>query len=125
MIDPNPILNGPYDEPSRHYATDLNGALDYERIIEGRRIFVPELAGTPTRQGPQRSVFEINELGSEYGDHLINLLRREVGKWREEKYQASTTRVTRELLRFWFINPERGAQQSLFFAQREAIETAI
>jgi type III restriction enzyme len=29
------------------------------------------------------------------------------------------------LLQFWFLNPERDMTQSLFFAQREAIETAI
>jgi type III restriction enzyme len=78
----------------------------------------------PSRQGPQASVFEVNDFAAEYGIHLINLCRKEIGKWREEKY-PNTTRVTKELLLFWFENPERHATKQLFFAQREAVETAI
>ena len=37
----------------------------------------------------------------------------------------NVTRVTADLLRFWFMNPERHASARLFFAQREAVETAI
>ncbi|MCX6982816.1 MAG: DEAD/DEAH box helicase family protein [Verrucomicrobia bacterium] len=59
-----------------------------------------------------------------HGEHLVNILRREVRSWREGGY-CSTTRVTRELLQFWFANPERDFTQQLFFAQQEAIETAI
>ena len=62
--------------------------------------------------------------GAGYGQHQVNLLRREVGAWRAAEY-PQTTRITRELLRFWFLNPERDFILSLFFAQREAIETAI
>jgi len=35
MVVDNPILNSPYEEPRRHYATDDSGALDYARIAEG------------------------------------------------------------------------------------------
>ncbi len=35
------------------------------------------------------------------------------------------TRVTKELLDYWFNNFERHAVKKLFFAQREAVETAI
>jgi hypothetical protein len=51
-------------------------------------------------------------------------LRKEVGTWREEKY-PNTNRITRELLHFWFLNDERSDNLKLFFAQREAVETAI
>ena len=68
---------------------------------------------------------ELNEVAvAEYSSHIVNLLRREIGTWRHAKY-PQTTRITRELLQFWFLNPERDATLSLFFAQREAIETAI
>jgi type III restriction enzyme len=44
---------------------------------------------------------ELNEVaGAQYGSHPVNLLRREVGAWRRDKY-PQTTRITRELLRFW------------------------
>ena len=78
----------------------------------------------PVQKQKQGSVFEVNEMELEYGTHLINLLRSEVGKWRAADY-PDTTGATRELLRYWFLNPERHATKSLFFAQREAVETAI
>ncbi len=124
MVADNPILNGPYEEPRWHYATDDSGALDYARIVEGRRIFAPEVQAIPIRQGPQAALFEINDRGAEYGTLLINLLRREVGLWRAASYPG-TTRVTRELLTFWFLDPDRHDNQKLFFAQQEALETAI
>jgi type III restriction enzyme len=124
MNSDNPILNSPYDEPQTHYATDDKGALDYTQIIPGRRIFVPDIQTIPIRQGPQQAFFEINDRYEEFRNHLINLLRREMGLWREAGY-PNTTRVTKELLDFWFLNSDRHAEQKLFFAQREAIETTV
>ena len=123
MISDNPILNSPYDEPLLHYATDDEGALDYSKIVKGRRIFTPDIQVIPVKQGPQQSIFEVNDFVAEYGSHLINLIRKEVGLWRVSGY-PNTTRVTKELLGFWFLNPDRHAEQKLFFAQREALETA-
>ena len=124
MSSENPILNSPYYEPKLHYATDVDGSLNYSDIREGRRIFTTDIQVIPTRQGPQGSIFEVNDFAAEYGTHIINLCRKEVGKWREEKY-PNTTRVTKELLLFWFLNSDRHATKQLFFAQREAVETAI
>ena len=120
----NPILNSPYEEPLLHYATSPDGSLDYDDIRGGRRIFTPDIQPVPARQGVQRDVFEVNDLTGEYRDLLVNLVRSEVGKWRESNYPG-TTRVTLELLRFWFANPDRHAVRKLFFAQREAVETAV
>ena len=123
--DPNPILNNPYEEPAWHYATNLQGELDYARPVKGRRIFTPEIQSIPVRQGAQGDLMELHEVAAaEHGSHVVNLLRREIRAWRGAKY-PQTTRITRELLQFWFLNPERDATQRLFFAQREAIETAI
>lgn len=120
----NPILNSPYDEPKLHYNTNEKGELDYEDIREGRRLFVPDVSAMPTKQGPQKGLFEVNDLEGDYLTHLINLIRNEVGIWRNENY-PNTTRVTKELLTFWFRNSERHAIKKLFFAQQESIETAI
>ena len=121
----NPILNNPYEEPTWHYATNLAGELDYSRPVKGRRIFTPEIQTIPVRQGAQGDLMELNEIAAaDHGSHVVNLLRRETGAWRQAKY-PQTTRITRELLQFWFLNAERDSTQSLFFAQREAIETAI
>jgi len=120
----NPILNNPYEEPRHHYATDPDGSLNYADVRVGRRIFVPDIQGLPVVQGPQQSLFEVNDFREQFGSHLINLLRQETGRWRDESWPY-TTRVTRELLDFWFNNPDRKSDKQLFFAQREAIETAV
>lgn len=124
MNEPTPILNGPYEHPSRHYHTDVDGSLDYTDVREGRRLFVPDLQAMPSRQGPQGSLLSVNEFAGQFEGHLINLIRKEVGAWRGAGY-PNTTRVTRELLAFWFENPERSAIRKLFFCQREAVETAV
>jgi type III restriction enzyme len=123
-MDANPILNSPYEEPKLHYYTNEKGEIDYSQIIKGRRVFIPDLNAMPTRQGPQGEIFAVNDLAGDYGSHLVNLIRKEVGAWRASGY-PNTTRVTKELLNFWFNNPERHAVKKLFFAQRESVETAI
>src|SRR5438876_177362 len=125
MSNENPILNNPYREPEWHFATNLEGELDYEKIESGRRIFTGEIQSIPLPQREQLSLVELNEFAArEYGNHLVNVLRQEVRAWRGADY-PDTTRLTNELLRFWFKNNERDFTQSLFFAQREAIEAAI
>src|SRR5256884_3647395 len=125
MAEPNPSLNNPYREPEWHYATNLEGELDYEKVEAGRRTFTGELQTIPVPQRAQLSLVELNEFAArEYGNHLVNVLRQEIRTWRNAGY-PNTTRMTRELLHFWFKNKERDFTQSLFFAQQEAIETAI
>lgn len=124
MSAENPILNSPYEEPKLHYNTNSEGSLDYTDVRRGRRIFKEDSAVIPTRQTGQKEVFEWNEDPEEYLSHIINLCRKEVGLWRSAKY-PNTTRISKELLTFWFDNPERHAVKKLFFAQQEAIETAV
>lgn len=130
MSSDNPILNSPYLEPTLHYATvatgDEKGALDYSNVVPGRRVYDPSSEGAiPARQtSPQGQMFEVNDFSSQYGTHIINLCRKEVGLWRASHYQ-NTTRITKELLTFWFTNPERLVTKKLFFAQQEAVETAV
>ncbi len=47
MPSDNPILNNPYEEPVAHYATNLDGELDYERVVSGRRVFTPDIQSVP------------------------------------------------------------------------------
>ena len=124
MIATNPILNSPYTEPLKYYNTDSDGNLDYEIVVNGRRIFKDDMQAMTGIQKGQKEIFEWNEDAEDYGEHIINLCRKQVGLWREEKY-PNTTRVSKELLTFWFSNPERLATEKLFFAQQEAVETAI
>ena len=120
MPGENPILNNPYEEPRRHYSTGVSGELDYAQIIAGRRIFTGEVQSIPVRQ-KQPELIGVQDMEVAFAPLLVNRIRREVGRWRAEQY-PQTTRITRELLNHWFIG-ERDTR--LFFAQREAIETAI
>src|SRR2546421_12316722 len=99
MSADNPILNNPYKEPKFHYATDSEGSLNYQDIRVGRRVFTTDVQVIPQRQGAQPSIFDVNEDAERFGTHIINLTRKEVGKWKTEGY-ANITRVTKELLEF-------------------------
>ena len=120
-----PILNGPYDEPVYHYATAADGNLDYRDRRDGRRVFAPDTPQVPLGHQPQGNLYDLNDLAANYRDYLVNLLRAQLGTWRSQGYPGITSRVTRELLAYWFQNPQRLDHQRLFFAQREAVETAI
>lgn len=121
----NPILNTPYAEPERHYATDTQGNLNYRDVRVGRRVFAPDVPQVPIGQQAQGSMFDLNDLRGQFGEHLVNQLREQVGAWRRSGYHGVGSRVTRDLLAYWFDNPERAPHQKLFFAQQEAVETAI
>ena len=56
--------------------------------------------------------------------NFINGIRQVVKEWREQGY-SKVTRTSRDLLAYWFLNPERELNKSLFFCQREAVETAV
>ncbi|OUM03637.1 hypothetical protein A8M77_03705 [Variovorax sp. JS1663] len=70
-------------------------------------------------------MFDVNDLAGQYRSHLVNLVREQLDAWRASGYEGVTSRVTLALLEYWFLNPERPSHKRLFFAQREAVETAI
>lgn len=119
----SPILNNPYEEPRLHYDADLNGNLDYNKILQGRRPYSAHIGIAPNRV--ESALFTNADVEDDDPNaSFINTIRKEVKKWRENGY-PKVTRVTRELLSFWFDNPERQNFQKLFFCQREAVETAV
>jgi type III restriction enzyme len=121
----NPILNNPYKPPQQHYATDpKDGSLNYNDIRKGRRVFSREKQVIPMKQ-VQASLLDMNDASTKEDlSHIINLLRQEITDWRNKGY-PDVTRVSQTLLNFWFNNPEREVTKKLFYAQQEAIETAI
>lgn len=123
MEERSPILNNPYTEPRWHYAADLDGNLDYNNILEGRRPYTATIGVAPNK--PTAGLFTHDDIEEcDANAHFINAIRAEVKRWREADY-PHTTRVTRDLLTFWFANPERQNFQKLFFCQQEAVETAV
>ncbi len=120
----NPVLNNPYEEPKYYYDTDLNGNVDYQTVIRGRRPFGFDVNIVPNKR-INRSLLSQEDFNS--GDpnaEFINAIRNAVKEWRENGYPKAS-RVTKELLDYWFNNKERLPNLRLFFCQREAVETAV
>lgn len=123
MDSQSPILNNPYEEPRWHYDADLEGNLDYGHILDGRRPYSANIGITPNKAKP--ALFSNDQMSeTEENASFINTIRTEVKRWREADY-PHVTRITRQLLHYWFVNPERQNFQKLFFCQREAVETAV
>ncbi|MCD8298027.1 MAG: DEAD/DEAH box helicase family protein [Prevotella sp.] len=120
----SPILNNPYEEPQWHYDATPDGNLDYSKTIKGRRPYAANLTVIPTTSA-NNTIFSNEDIPIEDNNApFINQIREVVKKWRNQNY-TKVTRTTRELLTYWFLNPERELNKSLFFCQREAVETAI
>ena len=112
-LEEQPILTNPYEEPRQHWKTK-DGATENE-IVKGRRAPHEPLPIGKT-ESVQADLFE--------GEAYIARLRKEVRSWREAGWPG-TTSPTRQLLEYWSREPGEGPVHSLFFAQREAIETIV
>ena len=121
---PNPIINGPYDSPQRHYEIGPSGRTGV--IIDGRRpseSFIP-IAATKKqlKDGTVQESIDFDITGERReANSLINDLRRDVEKWRFRDYERVTP-TSRKLLQYW-ADPNR--ENRVLFCQREAAETAI
>lgn len=120
----NPVLNNPYEEPKYYYATDMNGNIDYQSVINGRRPFGYDVNIVPKKRGDKTLFSQEDFISVDPNAEFINTIRGEVKTWRQAGYPKAS-RITKELLDFWFNNKERKANLSLFFCQREAVETAV
>ncbi len=120
----NPVLNNPYEEPKFYYDTDMNGNIDYQTVISGRRSFGYDVNIVPNKPGSQAMFSQEDFISADPNAEFINTIRKEVKAWREAGYPKAS-RITKELLDFWFNNRERRANLRLFFCQREAVETAV
>jgi type III restriction enzyme len=109
-----PIICDAYAEPTHHW------------VIEPGR---PPLKADGRREAcyyyrpPGRSTgrAEADDVGTRLPLPLVNAIREQVRRWREEGWKGATG-LTQELLAYW-SRPDR--EQRLFFCQREAIETVI
>ena len=120
----NPVLNNPYEEPKYYYDTDLSGNIDYNKVINGRRPFGYDVNIVPNKRGGQTIFSQGDFASSDPNAEFINTIREEVKKWRLDGYPRAS-RITKELLDYWFNNKERQSNLRLFFCQREAVETAV
>jgi type III restriction enzyme len=128
-----PILNSPYEYPSRHWELD-GERMPTNRIVDRRRpvqlitpIPKPKRAG----RGRQRELIldEGHGLSTEAQRYdptpIINELRKRIDAWREIKNPDhwGVTPETRRLLQHWRHHAFSGIRP--FFCQVEAVETAI
>ena len=120
----NPVLNNPYEEPMYYYDTDMNGNIDYATVINGRRPFGYDVNIVPKKRGDKTFFSQEDFISVDPNAEFINGIRKEVKTWREAGYPKAS-RITKELLDFWFNNKERRPNLRLFFCQREAVETAV
>ena len=117
-VHDQPVLIGPYSEPDRHWAT-VDGET-HNQIVNRRRP-----ADEPLPMG--QSIATQQELGLDddtANGGAIDTLRGEVRRWRDSGWPG-TSNATRELLEYWSREPGEGPVYSLFYAQREAIETVV
>lgn len=111
MLVDNPIINSPFEEPSRYWAYE-----DGQPVLkDGRRPAGYYLK--PHTGGGQTALLAEEFVPLE----LVNTIRERVKAWRGKGYPGVTP-ITRQLLNHW-NNPER--ERKLFFCQREAAETLI
>ena len=122
VVIENPILNSPFEEPSRHYRFGDEGITN--EIVEARRVssyFIP-IAKPKSKGKAAQLAFDTEWTQDRIEENaFINRVRDRVSLWRKGNYQG-VTRTTRGLLEYW-KNPDR--ERKLFFCQIEAVETAI
>ena len=129
-----PILNSPYERPSRHWELDGTGQ-PTQKTIESRRQaeFITPIPKPRKRKGSaQQAAMVFDERaqkletdGQQYDlTAIINGVRQQVDRWRElPEAQWQVTPETARLLRHWRHHHFSGIRP--FFCQLEAAETAI
>ena len=121
VVIENPIINSPFDEPTRHFRFTDEGITD--EIVDGRRTssyFVP--IARPKKKGSKQLQFDTEWTQDRIKEtKLVNDIRRRVALWRKGGY-VGVTPTTARLIAYW-TDPNR--EKKLFFCQNEALETAI
>ncbi len=117
----NPIINSPFDEPTRHFRFTDEGITN--EVVDGRRTssyFVP--IARPKTKGAKQLQFDTEWTQDRIEENkLVNDIRRRVTVWRQGGY-VGITPTTARLIAYW-TDPSR--EKKLFFCQIEALETAI
>jgi len=121
VVIENPILNSPFEEPSRHFRFGDEGITN--EIVAARRsssYFIPIPAAR--KKGKTQLILDTEWTGERIEENaFINSVRARVARWRDAG-RPGTTRLTARLLEYWTA-VER--DKPLFFCQIEALETAI
>ena len=130
-----PILNSPYEEPTRHWELDDDHP-PTRNILEKRRPadFITPVPKPKKKKGAKQSTLLTDETDiqaalisdpkQEYHKALINEIRSHVSKWRKlPKSEWKVSPITTRLLEYWRTHKFSAIHP--FFCQLEAVETAI
>ena len=121
VVIENPIINSPFDEPTRHFRFSDEGITN--ETVDGRRTssyFVP--IAQSKKKGSKQIQFDTEWTQDRIEENKqVNDIRRRVALWRKGGY-VGVTPTTARLITYW-TDPNR--EKKLFFCQNEALETAI
>ena len=115
----NPILNFPYEAPTRHWRFDDDGITD--QIQDGRRssAYLMTIPAAKRRQAVQAQLEFVEWTKDRIEEtRFVNQLRQAVDLWRLEGWPGATV-MSRVLLDHW-TDPEQ--ERRLFFCQIEIVE---
>jgi type III restriction enzyme len=105
VVIENPIINSPFDEPSRHFAFTDEGITN--EVVDGRRIstyFVP--IARPKKKSKEKALFDTEWTEDRLEENkLVNRIRGRVARWREGGH-IGVTPTTARLLAYW-TDPNR------------------
>ena len=123
----NPIVNSPFEEPSRHWLVRKN---EPPKLLPQRRA-----AGFHQRDTENKARFSALKLNSDHYRipdeesglvefRIVMAIREALTAWRKSGYEGVTP-ITKQLLDHWNDGDNRAHGTRLFFAQIEAAETVI
>jgi len=121
VIIENPILNSPFEEPTRHFKFSEEGITN--EIVESRRVsayFIPVPRSKKRSQAGTLFDTEWTEDRIEE-NKFINQIRSRVKLWRDLG-RPGVTKTSAKLIEYWTRSDR---ERRLFFCQIEALETAI
>lgn len=115
-----PILNSPFEKPSRYWYI-MEGEAPV--LADGRRpsiVFPPRDQKEPWKT-EEKLLRPCKEYPSGYELVLVNLVRERLETWKSQGYPG-VSRTTLELIQWWTRD---GREKRLFFAQLEAALTIV
>jgi hypothetical protein len=100
VIIENPIINSPFEEPTRHFRFADEGITN--EVVDGRRIssyFIP--IAKPKQKGAKQLHFDTEWTQDRIEENkLVNNIRRRVAMWRQGGY-LGVTPTTARLIAYW------------------------
>ena len=113
VVIENPIINSPFDEPTRHFRFSDEGITN--EIVDERRTssyFVP--IASPKKKSAKQLQFDTEWTQDRIEENkLVNDIRRRVAQWRQGGH-VGVTPTTARLIEYW-TDPNR--EKGLFFCQ--------